>query len=105
MGNSGWIELAVLRFRKCCEQMQDELGKAADGSLLDVADEQIFEKFHPLLREVRQEAIQKHIAHKQKRADYRRCGKYKKNETQGDKILRVHYSHGQHKAAWHILPL
>jgi hypothetical protein len=78
MENMQWIESAVARFRKCCEQMQDELGKAEDGSLLDVADEQIFEKFHPLLRGVQQEAIQKHIERKQKRADYRRCGKCKK---------------------------
>jgi hypothetical protein len=87
MKKSEWIESAVLRFRQCCEQMQDELGKAADGSLLDVADEQIFEKFHPLLREVQQEAIQKHVERKQRRADYRRCNNCKKNETQGHKIL------------------
>lgn len=78
MGNSQWIESAVLRFRQCCEQMHDELGKAADGSLLDVADEQIIEKFHPLLREVQREAMQKHIESKQKRADSRRCGDCKK---------------------------
>lgn len=78
MKNSQWIESAVLRFRQCCEQLQDELTKAADGCVLDVADEQIFEKFHPLLREVQQEAIQKHIESKQRRADYRRCGKCKK---------------------------
>lgn len=58
--------------------MQDELGKAADGFLLDVADEQIYDKFHPLLREVQQQAIQQHIERKQKHADYRRCGKCKK---------------------------
>jgi hypothetical protein len=78
MEESNWIENAVAKFRQSCEQMQDELGKTADGSVLDVADEQIFEKFHPLLREVQQEAIQKHIERKQKRADYRRCGNCKK---------------------------
>lgn len=78
MENSQWIESAVLKFRQCCEQMHDELSKATDGSLLDTADEQIFEKFHPLLREVQQEAIQKHIERKQKRADHRRCGECKK---------------------------
>jgi hypothetical protein len=58
--------------------MQDELGKAADGTLLDKADEQIFEKFHPLLREVQQEAIQKQIESKQRRADCRRCNNCRK---------------------------
>jgi len=73
-----WIESVVSRFRQCCEQLQEQLGQAADGSLLDVADEQIFEKFHPLLREVQQQAIQKHLDQKQKRADYRKCDKCKK---------------------------
>jgi hypothetical protein len=87
MGKSEWIEEAVSRFRQCCEQLHEQLGEAADGSLLDVADEEIFEKFHPLLREVQQQAIQKHIDRKQKRSDYRRCDKCKKNETQGDKVI------------------
>ena len=78
MEKSEWIEDAVSKFRKCCEQLQEQLGDAADGSLLDVADEQVFEKFHPLLKDVQQQAIQKHIEKKQGRADYRRCDKCKK---------------------------
>ena len=78
MGKSEWIEEAVSRFRKCCEQLYEQLDDAADGSLLDVADEQIFEKFRPLLKDVQQQAIQRHIDKKQKRADYRMCDKCKK---------------------------
>jgi hypothetical protein len=78
MEKSEWIESAVSRFRQCCAQLQEQLGNAADGSLLDVADEEIFEKFHPLLREVQQQAIQKHIDSRQKCSDYRRCDKCKK---------------------------
>jgi hypothetical protein len=78
MEKANWVETAVLKFRGCCEQLHDELGKAPDGCLLDVADEQIFEKFQPLLREVQQQAIQRHIERKQKCADYRRCGRCKK---------------------------
>jgi len=78
MEKSEWIESVVSRFRQCCEQLQEQLGHAAEGSLLDVADEEIFEKFHPLLREVQQQAIQKQIDRKQKHSDYRRCDQCKK---------------------------
>jgi len=78
MEKSEWIEEVVSRFRKCCEQLYEQLDDAADGSLLDVADEQIFENFHPLLKDVQQQAIQRHIDKKQKRADYRKCDRCKK---------------------------
>ncbi len=78
MEKSEWIEETVSKFRKCCEQLSVQLGDAADGSLLDVADEQIFEKFHPLLKDVQQQAIQQHINKKQKLSAHRICDKCKK---------------------------
>ena len=41
MAEKDWINEAVKEFRKGCKELQDELSKAANGTLLDVSDEQI----------------------------------------------------------------
>jgi hypothetical protein len=50
MSQENWIEEAVKEFRKGCQQLQDELSKAANGTLLDVSDEQIMKNLEPLLK-------------------------------------------------------
>lgn len=73
-----WIEDAVNRFHQGCEDLRRDLAQAADGTLLDVSDEQIMEKIEPLLKEIQQKAIQEAIANAQTDPDYRRCTKCKK---------------------------
>ena len=53
-----WIEDAVKNFRNGCKELQKELSNAADGTLLDVSDQQIMEKIEPLLKEVQQKALE-----------------------------------------------
>lgn len=78
MEEKDWIEDAVKEFRTGCKQLQNELSKAANGTLLDVSDEQIMENLEPLLKKVQQQAIQKALEKAQKDSDYRRCNKCKK---------------------------
>jgi hypothetical protein len=73
-----WIEDAVNRFRKGCLGLQNELANAANGTLLDVSDQQIMEKIEPLLKDIQQKAIQEAIEKAQVNSDYRRCNKCKK---------------------------
>jgi len=73
-----WIEDAVKNFRNGCLNLQKELSNAADGTLLDVSDQQIMEKIEPLLKEVQQKAIQEAVEKSQGNSDYRRCNKCKK---------------------------
>ena len=86
MAGQKWIDEAVKEFRKGCQQLRDELTKAANGTLLDVSDEQIMKNLEPLLKKVQQQAIQKALEKAQTDPDYRRCNKCKKNEAQGGKI-------------------
>ena len=78
MAEKDWVEDAVMEFRKGCKELQDELSKAANGTLLDVSDEQIMKNLEPLLKEVQQKAIQKALENAQGDSDYRRCNKCKK---------------------------
>lgn len=39
MAEKDWVEDVVKEFRKGCNELQDELSKAANGTLLDVSDE------------------------------------------------------------------
>ena len=73
-----WVEDAVNRFRKGCQQLQSELANAANGTLLDVSDQQIMEKIEPLLKDIQQKAIQEAVEKAQGNSDYRRCNKCKK---------------------------
>ncbi|RKY23242.1 MAG: hypothetical protein DRP83_09560 [Planctomycetota bacterium] len=76
--NESWVEDTVSKFRQGCLDLQNELAQAANGTLLDVSDEQIMEKIEPLLKELQQEAIQEAIEKSQGNPDYRRCNKCKK---------------------------
>jgi hypothetical protein len=78
MSEQEWIDEAVKEFRRGCQQLQDELAQAANGTLLDVSDEQIMKNLEPLLRKVQQKAIQKALEKAQVDPDYRRCNKCKK---------------------------
>ena len=78
MAEKDWVEDAVMQFRKGCKELQDELSRAANGTLLDVSDEQIMKNLEPLLKEVQQKAIQKALEKAQGDSDYRRCNKCKK---------------------------
>jgi len=78
MSEKDWIEGAVNEFRKGCQELQDELANAADGTLLDVSDQQIMEKIEPLLKDIQQKAIQQALEKAQGNPDYRRCNKCKK---------------------------
>ena len=78
MSEQEWIDEAVKEFRKGCKELQDELSQAANGTLLDVSDEQIMKSLEPLLKEVQQKAIQKALEKAQGDSDYRRCNKCKK---------------------------
>jgi hypothetical protein len=49
MQENDWINEAVKEFRKGCQELQEELSKAANGTLLDVSDEQIMKNLEPLL--------------------------------------------------------
>jgi len=73
-----WIEDAVKNFRNGCLDLQNELSNAANGTLLDVSDQQIMEKIEPLLKDIQQKAIQQAIEKAQTKSDYRRCNKCKK---------------------------
>jgi hypothetical protein len=78
MQETDWINEAVKEFKKGCQELQKELLKAANGTLLDVSDEQIMKNLEPLLKKVQQQAIQKAIEKAQTNSDYRRCNKCKK---------------------------
>jgi Sec-independent protein translocase protein TatA len=78
MQENDWINEAVKEFRKGCKELQEELSKAANGTLLDVSDEQIMKNLEPLLKKVQQQAIQKALEKAQTDSDYRRCNKCKK---------------------------
>ena len=78
MSEQEWIDEAVKEFRKGCKELQDELSKAVNGTLLDVSDEQIMKNLEPLLKEVQQKAIQKALEKSQGDSDYRRSNKCKK---------------------------
>ena len=78
MAQRDWVEEAVKEFRKGCKELQDELSKAANGTLLDVSDEQIMEKIEPMLKDIQQKAIQEALEKVQGDLDYRRCNKCKK---------------------------
>lgn len=73
-----WIEEAVKIFRNGCLDLQKQLSEAADGTLLEVSDQQIIEKIEPLLKDIQQKAIQEAIEKSQVNTDYRRCNKCKK---------------------------
>lgn len=76
--NKEWIDEAVNNFREGCLELQNELANAANGTLLDVSDQQIMEKIEPLLKDIQQKAIQEAIEKAQTNSDYRRCNKCKK---------------------------
>jgi Sec-independent protein translocase protein TatA len=78
MQENDWINEAVKEFRKGCKELQEELSKAANGTLLDVSDEQIMKNLEPLLKKVQQQAIQKALEKAQTDSDYRRCNKCKR---------------------------
>ena len=78
MQEKDWINEAVKEFREGCRQLQKELAKAANGTLLDVSDKQIMENLERLLKKVQQKAIQKALEKAQVDSDYRRCNKCKK---------------------------
>lgn len=78
MQEKDWINEAVKEFRKGCKELQQELSQAANGTLLDVSDEQIMKNLEPLLKKVQQKAIQKVLEKAQVDSDYRRCNKCKK---------------------------
>ena len=78
MSQQDWIEEAVAEFRKGCQELHDELDSAADGTLLDVSDEQIVRTLEPLLKDVQRKAIQTALEKSQTDSDYRRCSKCKK---------------------------
>ena len=78
MSEQEWIEDAVKNFRNGCLELREELANAADGTLLDVSDQQIMEKIEPLLKDIQQKAIQEAIEKAQGNSDYRRCNKCKK---------------------------
>jgi Sec-independent protein translocase protein TatA len=78
MQEKDWINDAVKEFKKGCQELQKELSKASNGTLLDVSDEQIMKNLEPLLKKVQQQAIQKALEKAQKDSDYRRCNKCKK---------------------------
>jgi len=78
MQENDWINEAVKEFRKGCKELQEKLSKAANGTLLDVSDEQIMKNLEPLLKKVQQQAIQKALEKAQTDSDYRRCNKCKK---------------------------
>ncbi len=78
MSEQEWIEDAIKDFRSGCLELQKELANAADGTLLDVSDQQIMEKIEPLLKDIQQKAIQEAIEKAQGNSDYRRCNKCKK---------------------------
>lgn len=78
MQENDWINEAVKEFRKGCKELQEELSKAANGTLLDVSDEQIMKNLEPLLKKVQHQAIQKALEKAQTDSDYRRCNKCKK---------------------------
>ena len=78
MSDQEWIEEAVKNFRNGCLELQKGLANAADGTLLDVSDQQIMEKIEPLLKEIQQKAIQEAIEKAQVNSNYRRCKKCKK---------------------------
>ena len=75
MAEEKWIDEAVKEFRRGCQQLRDELSKAANGTLLDVSDEQIMKTLEPLLKKVQQQAIQRAVEKAQTDLDYRRCNK------------------------------
>ncbi len=56
-----WIEDAVDRFRKGCQELQSELANAAHGTFLDASDDLIMNNIEPLLKEIQQKAIQEAI--------------------------------------------
>lgn len=76
--DDAWIEESVEEYRRHLIEFKKEMSKAADGTLLDVADEQIIKNFEPMLKKVQQEIIQKHINKRQNDGDYRRCPTCKK---------------------------
>jgi Sec-independent protein translocase protein TatA len=78
MSEQKWIDEAVKEFRKGCRELQEKLANAANGTLLDVSDEQIMKNLEPLLKKVQQKAIQKALEKAQNDPDYRRCNKCKK---------------------------
>lgn len=78
MSEQEWIDEALKQFRKGCQELQEELAKAANGTLLDVSDKQIMKNLEPLLKDVQQKAIQKALEKAQTDSDYRRCNKCKK---------------------------
>lgn len=72
------IEQAVAEYRKRLIEFKKEMFKAADGTLLDVADKQIIENFEPMLKNIQQQMLQKYINKRQAGNDYRCCPKCKK---------------------------
>lgn len=78
MQEKDWISEAVNEFKKGCKELQEELSKAANGTLLDVSEEQIMKNLEPLLKKVQQQGIQKALEKAQTNPDYRRCTKCKK---------------------------
>lgn len=73
-----WVDDAVSRFRRGCENLRQELSQAAEGTFLDASDDHIMEQIEPLLKEIQQKAIQEALENAQVKADYRRCPKCKK---------------------------
>ncbi len=78
LSDDNWIEDAVAEYRKRLIDFKKEISNAADGTLLDVADKQIIEKFEPMLKNIQQQIIQKHINKRQNSNQYRSCPKCKK---------------------------
>jgi hypothetical protein len=72
------IEQAVAEYRKRLIEFKKEMFRAADGTLLDVADKQIIENFEPMLKNIQQQMLQKYINKRQSSNDYRACPKCKK---------------------------
>jgi len=69
MQETDWINEAVKEFKKGFQELQKELSKAANGTLLDVSDEQIMKNLEPLLKKAQQQAVQKALEKAQKDSD------------------------------------
>ena len=78
LDDDNWLEEAVAEYRKRLIDFRNEMSMAADGTLLDVADRQIIEKFEPMLKNIQQQMLQQHIDKRQSSNDYRSCPKCKK---------------------------
>jgi len=104
MEKSEWIEDAVSKFRKRCEQLQEQLGNAAVLCLTWLM-RRFLKSSIPCSGTFSSKLFRSTSTRNKSVPITAGETSVRKNEAQGLQVIRVHYACRQYKAGWDILSL